>query len=113
MRIALINPNSPFLMNERVFPNMGLVRVATQLKNEKHDVKIFDFAGKNIDAIKYIANCYDIYGFSSTTPQFPYTMKLFKILKKYNPNARTIIGGPHASAIYELRQKGIDRKSVV
>ena len=107
MKIALINPNSPFLINERVFPNIGLVRVATQLRSEGHDVKVFDFAGRSSEGIKDIAQDYDLFGFSSNTPQFPYVMNLFKLLKGANPNAKTIIGGPHVSALYHLKQKGI------
>ena len=107
MKVALINPPSPFLTDERVFPNMGIVRVGTKLKDEKHSVKIFDFAGRNPNGIKFIANDFDVYGFSSTSPQMPYTMRLFNNLKSVNPNAKTIIGGPHASAVYELKEKGV------
>jgi len=109
--IALINPNSPFLINERVFPNMGLVRVATQLQKDGHKVDLYDFAGRNESEIntkiENIAHNYDIYGFSSTTPQFPYIMKIFNKLKESNPNAKTIIGGAHVSALYHLREKKI------
>lgn len=106
MKIALINPNSPFLISERVFPNIGLVRVATTLQEEGNEVDIHDFAGQPTSAIKYIPRNYDYYGFSSTTPQFPYVMKLFNTLKEENPKAKTIIGGAHASALYQLKQKG-------
>jgi len=108
MKIALIQPNSPFLINERVFPNIGLTRVATQLQADNHDVEILDFSGKNPEELKTFTNGYDLYGFSSTTPQFPYTMNLFNILKRNNPNAQTVIGGPHVSAMYSLKNKGID-----
>lgn len=105
-KIALINPPSPFLTNDRVFPNIGLVRVATQLKMDGHNVDIHDFSGEKPKRIEDIGD-YDVYGFSSTSPQFPQAMKLFMGLKETKPNAKTIIGGPHASALYHLRQKGI------
>jgi len=109
--IALIQPNSPFLINERVFPNIGLVRVATQLQSEGHETVILDYSGKKPQEIEFdiknIASDYDLYGFSSTTPQFPYTMKIMNTLLNKNPDARTLIGGPHATALYHLRQKGI------
>ncbi len=111
--IALINPPSPFLIDQRVFPNMGIVRVGTTLRNEGHHVDIYDFSGINSDKLDFhtkilIKNNYDYYGFSSTTPQFPYTYKLFKKLKLENPKAKTVIGGPHASAISSLRRRGIE-----
>ncbi len=105
-KIALIQPNSPFLINEKVFPNIGMLRVATQLREDGHDITVLDFSGGKSEYMKNYANIFDLYGFSSTTPQFPYVMKLFDILKKENPNARTLIGGPHPSALYNLRAKG-------
>ncbi len=106
MKLALINPPSPFLINERVFPNTGLVRVATNLKRE-HKVKLFDFAGdKNyLESVNRMPR-FDAYLFSSTTPQFPYTHKIFQALKKRYPDAHYTLGGAHASALYNLRQKG-------
>ena len=111
MRVALFNPNIPFLTKERVFPNIGLVRAATKLKEQGHDVEIFDFAGMNLNGIKFIKD-FDVYGFSSTSPQMPYTMNLFNMLKKSHPKARTIIGGPHASSMYQLKMKGIDDPNI-
>ena len=108
MKVALINPMAPFLINERVFPNIGLVRVGTQLKEEGHEVQIFDYAGREPEEIREIPNDFDYYSFSSTTPQFPYTMRLFNKLKEQNPDAKTTLGGAHASCLYQLRQKGID-----
>ncbi len=109
MKVALINPPSPFLINEKVFPNIGMVRVATAL-NKEHDVNLFDFAGGNgLDGtMKIVSYNFDYYMFGGTSPQFKYTHKLFKALKSVNPNAKTIIGGPHASAISSLRRKGIE-----
>ena len=109
MKIALINPPSPFLINERVFPNIGLVRVATALDKE-HDVMLFDMAGRDdyLDIIKNIAFDFDYYGFSSTTPQFPMVYKMMKKLKKKNNFVSTIVGGPHVNAVGSLKRKGID-----
>ena len=110
MKVALIQPNSPFLTEERVFPNIGVVRVATQLEHEGHKVDLFDYTGKkDIEIKNHIqknATKYDAYGFSSTTPQFLYTTKIFNYLKDKNKDAYTILGGAHASALYNLKQKG-------
>jgi len=107
-RIALINPNSPFLTNERVFPNIGLVRVATQLKANGYNVDLLDCAGVDYsDSVaKQIANSYDIFGFSSTTPQFPRVFRMNHIIKENNKHAKTILGGAHASAMYPLVERG-------
>ena len=114
-RIALINPPSPFLTEERVACNIGLVRVATHLKYEGYNVKLFDLAGDK-DYLNSMENIgkqgFDLYGFSSTSAQFKITYKLFKSLKKVNPNARTLIGGSHASAISSLRTRNIEDKNI-
>ncbi len=104
MKVALINPPSPFLIDEKVFPNIGLVRVATQLKKNGHKVKIID----GEDAIPKS----DVYGFSSTTPQFPYVYKLHEKIKNKYPNSHTVIGGAHSSALYELNKRGIADKNI-
>ena len=109
-KIALINPPSPFLINERVAYNSGLMRVATQLNADGHDAKIYDLAGNKdyMNTIKDIARQdFDLYGFSATSPQFTSVYKMFHTLKQENPNARTLIGGPHANAVGSLRKKGI------
>ena len=107
MKIALINAPTPFLINEKVFPNIGILRVATQLQREGHQIKVYDFAGRKVEDINKVSNDFDYYGFSSTTPQLPYVVKMNKLLKQQNPNAKTIIGGAHASSLYQLRERGV------
>ncbi len=100
--IALINPPSPFLIDERVFPNLGLLNVATSMRNKGYSVKVFDLCGDKDykNTIKEIAKKFRIFGFSSTTPQFPYAFEINRIIKSMNPSSFTIIGGAHASAVY-------------
>jgi len=112
MSFALINPPSPFLINERVFPNIGLIRVATTMKKySSHDIKVFDFAGwpNYLEGVEEMANDFDFFGISSTTPQFPYTMKILEKIREKNKDAYISLGGPHATAIsssYRLHQEG-------
>ena len=108
MKVALLNPPSPFLIDQKVFSNTGIVRVATHL-NREHDVRIFDFSGDDnyVENAGEIANDFDVYIFSSTSPQFPYTYQMFKQIKQNNPFARTVIGGAHASAVSSIRQRGL------
>ncbi len=105
-KILLVNPPAPFLIDQRVFANLGLVQLATSLRARGANVEILDLCGNNNpeEAIREVAHGFEIYGFSSTTPQFLETNKLFKALKRENPKARTLIGGAHPSAMYALRQ---------
>jgi radical SAM superfamily enzyme YgiQ (UPF0313 family) len=85
MRICLLTCSAPFLIDEKVFPPLGLMAVGTALKRQGHEV-VFD----NRDGCKYFA-------LGPTTPEYPDALhKLFWI--KQNEDARVIIGGPHAEA---------------
>jgi anaerobic magnesium-protoporphyrin IX monomethyl ester cyclase len=107
-RMILINPPSPFLIDERVFPNLGLVQLATSLKEKGVDAPILDLCGTDNaeEKMRKAANDYDLFGFSSTTPQFIETAKLNRVLKETNTAAKSIIGGAHPSAIYSLVKSG-------
>ena len=107
-RIALINPPSPFLINERVTPNTGILGVATEMKKGGLDVQVFDFCG-DVDykgAMEEISReGFGVYGFSTTSAQFSYTHELLQILRRINPGALAIVGGAHASAMASLRDR--------
>jgi radical SAM superfamily enzyme YgiQ (UPF0313 family) len=107
--MILINPPSPFLDNERVFPNLGIMQLASAWKRRGIEVYVFDLNGQKDwkQQAKDVAMADDIFGMTSTSPQFKYTYEINKIIKKNNQEAKTIIGGPHASAISFLKQKGI------
>jgi radical SAM superfamily enzyme YgiQ (UPF0313 family) len=103
-RIALINPPAPFLMDERVFPNLGLVQLATSMRHKGEDASIIDLCGIQDaeERLRKIARDFDFFGFSSTSPQFRHTYALNRVLRQENPQAFTILGGAHASAMYSL-----------
>ena len=58
--ICLITPPSPFLMDERVFLNLGILKVASSLESKGYDVDFLDLSGvKNYrDVIKDYCNKY-------------------------------------------------------
>ncbi|HIG94554.1 MAG TPA: B12-binding domain-containing radical SAM protein [Nanoarchaeota archaeon] len=107
-KIALINPPSPFLINDKVFPNSGLLQLTTSLKEKGYNARIIDLCGNENPLKKMFNEIQDEthIGFSSTTPQFVDTYKLHKELKKKIPKIKTIIGGAHPSAIYSLMKNG-------
>lgn len=87
--ICLISLSSPFLIDDKVFPNLGVLYLGAHLKKRGYCVNVHD--GKMED----IPEGYDLYGISSTTPQFPQAVETLKYLKSFG--AKVIIGGPHAS----------------
>lgn len=102
MRTALINPPAPFLTNQKVFPNLGLISIATQMRAKGFETDVINLTGDDIESIDE----YDIYGIGSTSPQFKYAYQIAKKLK--DKNKRVVLGGPHASAMASLRRKGIE-----
>jgi len=103
----IINPPSPFLMNERVFPTLAPLYLASTWENSE----VVDLSGipnwkTKIECIIWdLHPDYDTVMFTGTTAQFYYIYEMNKILKRYG--IRTIIGGPHATAISALRRRGI------
>ena len=87
MKICLVRCPSPFLIDDKVFPPLGLMSVGTVLKKGGHDVTIAD------GFLPY----FDFYGFGPTTPEYPFAKLCLSVIKKYNPKARVIIGGAHAT----------------
>ena len=115
MKIALINPPSPFLIDEKVFPNLGLVSVATSLKKKGIDVNIIDLAGNKdyLKTVDNLANEYKTFGISSTTPQFKYTYQIAKRINSNDKFSRIYLGGAHASAMLQLKKKHIDDNNLL
>lgn len=91
MKICLVRCPSPFLIDEWVFPPLGLLAVATGLKVRGHDVTIHD------EPIAEIPMDFPYYGFGPTSPEYPNAVEAKMLIKKYNPKAKLVIGGPYAT----------------
>jgi len=97
MRILLVSPPSKFLIDDNVFPTLGLLYIGAYLKNAGYgDVSVLDLNGRH-DIPETLEA--DIIGFYSNTPQFPAVVELKKELEAINKkrNAAYVIGGPHVS----------------
>jgi anaerobic magnesium-protoporphyrin IX monomethyl ester cyclase len=116
--ILIITPPSPFLLDERVFVNLGILKIAAVLENAGYDIESLDLSG--------IENYFDVFEqhlrstsadtilFTTTTPQLPAVVMLANIAKTINPNIKLIAGGPHITLVsaavkYEIQHKTIDR----
>jgi len=96
--ITLIIPPSPFLTNERVFPSLGILKVAAVLEERDIPVEVLDLSGfSNYEKVVEEHVPYDVVGITSTTPQFPQAVRIANILNKRG--VRTILGGPHATMV--------------
>lgn len=105
MKIALVNPPSPFLLDDRVFAPLGILQVAAVLEEAGHTVYVIDLGGVSAYKDKMIQEIrlgpWDIYGITATTPQFPMAVDLLQVIRDEDPGKRVMIGGPHSTVLPE------------
>lgn len=95
MKIALINPPSPFLIDDRVFLPLGILYIASMLREKGYKIEFYDLSKtKNWqEIVKNIKT--DVICVTGTTPHYPYMKEIVQISKV---NSRKLIaGGPHAT----------------
>ena len=109
--ICLIIPPSPFLLDERVFMSLGILRVAAVLERAGHSIEVLDLSGiENFtEALKFHCEKTDanVFGITSTTPQMPSAALLGGIIKRVRPDAKTILGGPHPTLVLAAYKKEV------
>lgn len=88
--ICLISPSSPFLIDDKVFPPLGLLFIGKELKDNGYRVYVHDGETKDIP------QDFDIYGVSITTPQFPQAKEILAHIRSFG-GKQIVAGGPHAS----------------
>ena len=83
-KICLITPPSPFLLDERVFMHIGILKVASSLEKEGFIVDFLDLSGvenylKVID--DYCNQNIDtkVFGLTASTPQVPFAVNIAQL----------------------------------
>lgn len=108
-QICLITPPSIFLLDERVFVNLGILRVAAALDKAGFPVEMLDLSGiENFEeAVRDHARSSEsrIFGITSTTPQMPAAVKIARTIRQELPQARIILGGPHVTLVHSAYKK--------
>lgn len=100
-KILLVNPPSPFLLDDRTFPALGVLTVAAELQRLGVEVEVLDLAGQEFYLAQMGAwlkfHSAREFGITANTPQMPYVYRILQVIRANRPDARVIIGGPHAS----------------
>jgi anaerobic magnesium-protoporphyrin IX monomethyl ester cyclase len=114
-KVALVN--SPHLEGEYhhpLFPPLGLTYLAAVLDQAGYEVKIYDCPAFKLDqqGLKSELSSYapDLIGIASMTATIPSALESSRTAKEACPNAKVIMGGPHAT--YADRQILSEEKSV-
>lgn len=103
--ICLITPPSPFLLDERVFMHIGILKVAAVLEAQGYKIDFLDLAGvSNLDGVMeaYTEDNPEVtvFGLTATTPQVPFAFQISKLIRKLVPNSKIILGGTHPSLMH-------------
>ncbi len=91
MNVCLVRCPAPFLIDERMFPPLGLMAVGTGLKERGHTVTIHD------GPLEALPLGLPYYGFGPTAPEYPSALETARRIKAHNPSSRLVLGGPHAT----------------
>ena len=94
MKICLVKCQSKFLIDDRVYPPLGLMAVGAGLRQHNHEVIIYDgdLAGIPMDC--------EGYGFGPTAPEYPYALAAKRAIEHQTISSRIVLGGPHATFSY-------------
>jgi len=112
IKICLIIPPSPFLLDERVFVQLGILKIASVLEQQHYAVDMIDLSGVEnytdvlTDYIKKKDRA-DVFGITATTPQVPYAVKIAQHLKSLLPGkqSKVILGGPHVTLMHTAAKR--------
>ena len=117
-KVCIIVPPSPFLLDERVFPFLGPLKVAAALESAGVPVEVLDLSGyKNFADIvrEHVDETSARYfGITATTPQLPAAVEIADAIRQSRSDARIILGGTHATLTvaalnYEKKQGTVGR----
>ncbi|MBI3549657.1 MAG: B12-binding domain-containing radical SAM protein [Elusimicrobia bacterium] len=118
--VCLVIPPSAFLLDERVFMPLGILRVAACLEKAGVPVELLDLSGieNPLDVVRVHAatSRASHFGLTATTPQMPAAFEIARVLREVRPTSRLILGGPHVTLVNaavkgESARKGPGRAS--
>ncbi len=113
--VCLIIPPSAFLLDERVFVSLGVLKVAASLEAVGIRVNLLDLSGVEnyLAALEdYLTRSTDMaIGITATTPQLPSVMLVRNTIRRLRPDLKVILGGPHVTLVCSARKLEEKRRS--
>jgi radical SAM superfamily enzyme YgiQ (UPF0313 family) len=99
--VLLVTPPSIFLLDERVFMSLGILRIAAVLEQAGAVVEALDLSGISnyLDALDacLTKTTAKVVGITATTPQLPAVTKIVDRIRAVRPDMRIVLGGPHST----------------
>jgi radical SAM superfamily enzyme YgiQ (UPF0313 family) len=107
--VTLVIPPSAFLLDERVFMHLGILKVAAVLERAGVPVDVLDLSGiANFEDVvrAYCATRHGTtFGITATTPQLPAATRVVAAIRDAARGARIILGGPHVTLVNAARKR--------
>jgi len=101
--VCLIIPPSVFLLDERVFMTLGILRIAAVLEQAGVKVEVLDLSGIGnfTEAVRdhALVSKAKHFGITATTPQLPAASIIARSIRAVRSNSRIILGGPHVTLV--------------
>jgi len=121
--ITLVVPPSGFQLDERVYPMLGVLKVAAVLRDAGHEVDVLDLSGRHIyqTISRYLHDRWlsgkpamsDVYGISATMPRMPAATSIATVRRRlgaeYRQSPRIILGGAHVTMVNAAARSGVER----
>jgi radical SAM superfamily enzyme YgiQ (UPF0313 family) len=99
----MVIPPSSFLLDERVFMSLGILKVAAVLEQAGSSVEMLDLSGiaNYLDAFEahLRRTSADVVALTTTTPQLPAAVAIARRAREVRPEIRLILGGPHVTLV--------------
>ena len=109
--ICLITPPSPFLLDERVFMHIGILKVASSLESRGVPVDFLDLSGieNYLKVVEDYCNTSEVqtFGITASTPQVPFAVLVATKIREFKPNSKIILGGPHVTLMNTASKREI------
>lgn len=103
-KILLITPPSAFLLDERVFVSLGILKVAAALEEADCEVELLDLSGienyEDVAGEQAKATSAAVAALTTTTPQLPAAAKIAARIRAARPDMRVVVGGPHVTLVH-------------
>jgi radical SAM superfamily enzyme YgiQ (UPF0313 family) len=113
--VCLITPPSLFLLDERVFMSLGVLRVAAVLEEEGIPVEMLDLSGianyQEAARDHALGSGAAVFGLTATSPQLPAALRICNALRQARPDARIVLGGPHVTLVNAARKQEAARNA--
>jgi radical SAM superfamily enzyme YgiQ (UPF0313 family) len=102
--VVLITPPSVFLLDERVFVSLGLLKVAAVLEQAGRHVEFLDLSGienyVGVADLHVRASKATVVALTTTTPQLPAAVAIAERVRALRPDVRLVLGGPHVTLVH-------------